>query len=268
MEQAKKILLDFIGEILNGDLNAIRKFDFKTLQNDRKYGCPDRNFDCDDTNIMRAVYTVLWGHVLPDLNMENMGWGKAYRGDTINTFHTMFGREIPERPGYFAGAEKYSPTDPFREKIRRFGKLCSCIGNYVVLPNRIAAGTTLNCYRGTNEWHDFFDRFLMNLHQALTQKMIPDPTLKQLIEVNDFCFRKFYGKEGFRCFTENLLLNGYCGCHGEPELVFHLNYHWMNEQEPEQYFHDAELYLDCAERIILNRADKICEQLAIKLGKE
>ena len=117
-ERARQLLQDFIREKLNGTLENIRTFDIKTLRGDDKFGCPGRYFDCDDTEIMRAIYVVLWGDALPDLSMDTLGNTGKYRGDTMNSFHTMFGREIPERPGFYAGLEKYHPSEELRERVR------------------------------------------------------------------------------------------------------------------------------------------------------
>ena len=57
-EKARHLLQDFIQEKLDGKLNNIRTFDIKTLRGDDKFGCPGRYFDCDDTEIMRAIYVV------------------------------------------------------------------------------------------------------------------------------------------------------------------------------------------------------------------
>lgn len=183
----------------------------------------------------------------------------------MNTFHTMFGREIPERKGFYAGLEKYSPSDELREKVRHFSTVCSSVGNYVVLPNYYADGTTLNCYRGTNEWHDFFDRFLMELYKVLTDSGKQDKTLQSLVLINDFCFTKFRSFEGFRTFTERLLLQDYCTAEGKPAQIFPMNYHWMDEKAPERYFRDAECYLEKAEKIIRKRSAMICELLRTAL---
>ena len=269
MEDAKHFVREFVSEVLNGNLDSLKNFDFKSLKESEKYGCPDRPFDCDDTNILRAVYVLLWGKELPGLRLDNLGNGKQYRGETMNTFHTMFGREIQGKPGFFAGLEKYSPSDEFREKVRHFGKICSMIGNYTVLPNWYAAGTTINCYRGTNQWRDFFDRFLIRLGNILTKSGEQDPTLKELVQVNDFCFRNFTGTERFRYLTDIMLWDGYCDPENNaPCEIFSLNYHWKNENDPEKYFQDAELYLEKAEEIIRRRTDLICERLAEKLSRE
>ena len=265
MKQAKQLVKEFVNENLSGDLTCFRDFDFKTLRQSEKFGCPGRNFDCDDTNIMRAIYVVLWGELMPNLNMNNFGYRRQYRGDTINTFHTMFGREIEDRSGFFAGLEKYKPSDELREKVRNFSRLCSNIGNYVVLPNYFARQTSLNCYRGTNEWHDFFDRFLIELRNTLTGKGTCDETLRELVKVNGFCFNKFQGETGWHELTDCLLLKDYCDANGVPQKVFAMNFHWMNENDSDRYFRDAELYLEKTGIIIRKRADRMIELLQSRI---
>ena len=260
-KQAEQLIKDFVTGFLAGDWEQFKHFDLNYLKTSEKFGCPGRKFDCDDSNLMRAVYVVLWEKDLPYLNMDNFGYRKQYRGDTINTFHTMFGREIEEKTGFFAGLEKYAPSDELREKVRHFGKLCSNVGNYVVLPNYFTRQTSLNCYRGTNDWRDFFDRFLIEIHKVLTGSEQQDEVLQELVKVNNFAFQKFQGEDGFRKFTKILLLDDYCDNSGTPQEIFAMNYHWRNEHDPEQYFHDAEIYLEKTEKIIRRRADKIISML-------
>ena len=265
-ERARCLLLDFIREKLDGKLDNIRTFDTKTLRGDDKFGCPGRYFDCDDTEIMRAVYVVLWEDLLPDLSMDTMGNAGKYRGDTMNSFHTMFGREIPERPGFYAGLEKYHPSDELRERVREFGnKYCSTVGNFVVLPNLYVRDTTLNFYRGTNQWHDFFDRFLVQLRNVLCDCGEKDPLLDELVKANAFCFDRFQGGIGFQVLEDRLFLEDYCDMDGIPEERFPLNYHWKDPLDAVRYFSDADIYLRIAEEIIDRRGGKMLTELKEKL---
>ena len=199
--------------------------------------------------------------------MDTLGNAGKYRGDTMNSFHTMFGREIPKRPGFYAGLEKYHPSDELRERARAFGtRYCSTIGNFVVLPNLYVRDTTLNFYRGTNQWHDFFDRFLIQLKNVLCGSKVKDPLLEELVNANSFCFVKFRGKKGFQALAELLLLEDYCDSDHAPEIVFPMNYHWKNPADPETYFRDAEDYLEKAERIIFSRSRKIMDILRNNLA--
>ena len=263
-KQSTELIRKFVNDVLSGDWEKFKTFDLKKLRMSAEYGCPGRNFDCDDTELMRAVYVVLWGEFFPDLTMDNYGYRKQYRGDTVNTFHTMFGRPIPERPGFFAGVEKYAPSENLREKVRVFSRVYSTIGNYIVLPNYYARQTTLNCYRGTNEWHDFFDRFLMALHQVLTGAPAADETLCELVRVNDFCFEKFKGEAGFHSFAETLLLEDFCDRNGVPQIIFPLNFHWKDEKNRERYISDAVTYLEKTQLLISKRSSRIIQLLKEK----
>ena len=261
--KSAELIRKFVDEVLSGDWEKFETFDVRSLSSSEEYGCPGRNFDCDDSELMRAVYVVLWGDFFPGLTMENYGYRKQYRGDTVNTFHSMFGRPVPGKPGFFAGVEKYAPSDDFREKVRSFFRQYSSVGNYVVLPNYYARQTTLNCYRGTNEWRDFFDRFLIGLRKVLLHAPDADETLAELVKVNDFCFSKFKTEEAFSSLIQTLLLDDYCE-NGVPQVIFPLNYHWKDEKNQEQYLHDAELYLEKSHFIITKRSRKIVQLLKEK----
>lgn len=266
-EKARHLLQDFIQEKLDGEPDNIRTFDIKTLLGDDKFGCPGRYFDCDDTEIMRAIYVVLWSDFLPELSMDTLGNTGKYRGDTMNSFHTMFGREIPERSGFYAGLEKYHPSDELRELVREFGnRYCSTVGNFVVLPNLYVQNTTLNFYRGTNHWHDFFDRFLIQLKNVLCDCNGKDPLLEELVKANAFCFDKFKGREGFQTLEKILLLEDYCDDGHAPVTVFPMNYHWKNPADAPAYFRDAKSYLENAKRIISCRSRKIADALQAELA--
>ena len=266
-EKARRLLREFIQEKLNGKLDELLTFDFKTLRDSEKFGCPGRRFDGDDTEIVRAVCVVLWEELLPDLSMATLGDGEKYRGDTMNSFHTMFGREIADRPGFFTGLEKYDPPEEMRERVREFGNAyCSTVGNFAVLPNLYVRGTTLNMHRGTNEWRDFFDRFLIQLRKVLCGGEGSDPLPAELVKANAFCFARFEGAEGFSALVRGLLLEDYCDREYVPQIVFPMNYHWKNLADKETYFRDAASYLDNAERMIRNRGRRILDILRAKLG--
>ena len=125
----------------------------------------------------------------------------------------------------------------------------------------------MNLYRGTNQWHDFFDCFLLELYQVLTGIGKQDTRLVELVKINDFCFRKFRSEKGFADFADGLLLMDYCGENGQPKQIFSMNYHWKNVQDREQYFRDAEHYLAQTETIIKRRSEMICQLLCAKLLK-
>ena len=274
-EDARQLVRDFVGERLEGKLDRLKDFNFASLENDVKYGQQKGiDFDADDCLLARAIYVLVWGDVFPCMNMLSVGSGRAYRGDTMNTFHTMFGREIPEQPGYYRGLESFHPDEKMRSLARQFHKLVPTIGNYIVLPNRKGRnGETINKYRGCHDlWHDYFDQFLVALENVLTDAPQQDAELRTLVKkCNDFAFCRYRGAEGFRQMAERLMLDGYLGENGHA-FIFNtvmtgkVQYHWMElRPSDEEYLKGAQWYARNAIQIIHSRAERIIDSLTDKI---
>ena len=271
---AQTMLRAFVREKLDGDIRNFKEFDFETLKHDELFGCINpQKFDCDNTYIIRAVYVLLWSKVFPDMtDWREIGTGKCYRGDTIHTFHTIFGRPNPEHPGHFYGIDQFSPDNALYDRIRSFHKKVCTLGNYVVLPNSAVKGEksfiTLNTYRGTNHWHDYFDQFLLALEPCLVNGDKSDKTLYKLVhERNHYAFDNYKSQDGFTRLVKNLLLDDYLDADGHARNLFadvngKVRFHWEKPQPPrELYLQGVTKYLDHAEKIIFNRADRMIEML-------
>lgn len=268
--KAAELIRSFVKEKLSGDLSNWQNFDYFSLREMEKYGCPERQFDCDDSELMRAVYVLLWSEKFPGLSFANLGTGKLYRGDTLNTFHTMFGREIPDQPGYFGGLEKYTPTERMRERVRLFRKRSARLGNFAVLPNLAVNGETLNTLRGCSCLRDYFDRFLHLIQNALTGKEYLEE-FRPLMEKNKDFFKHFEGEDGFQRWAETSLFHDYLnesgseGTYPQVAEIFQMNYHWFCPGDRENYFKAAEIYLERADKIIDNRTNAMLGALSLLL---
>lgn len=72
----------FVTERLKDNVDGIVDFDLGLLCSDKQYGCPGRKFDPDDTNLMRAIYCIVFGNIWSNLSWDNSGEGKL-RGDSL-----------------------------------------------------------------------------------------------------------------------------------------------------------------------------------------
>ena len=172
---AKKLLDNFVNEKLDGELERIRALDFSTLRNDSVYGCRSREFDIANTQIMHAVYVILWGDLLPELALENCG--RKYRGAAI----------CPEN-----GSKRIKKQ--FRNSL----------GNYLVLPAHTAA-----------EWRTMADKihfedFASRLGQTLSGENNGDKAMKHLLKSDAFCFDRFQGERGCGALSRICMFE-YCG---------------------------------------------------------
>ena len=252
----------FVAEELHGNLDALADFDLATLEGHPLYGAPGRTFDTDDGNLVRALFDILYAEALPGLALPAIGTGRAYRGDTLNTFHTLFGRPIPDQPGRFAGLERHRPSDDLRARAAAFHRTYHTLGNLAPLPNRSLERLTFNTYRGTHaQWRDAFPAFLENLRMALLADSAADPTLCRLVELNAEAFREFRTPDGLARFAQRLDLDDYVdSATGLPIPHYAPNAHFLPQSDAD-YIASADRYLAIAPVLIQRRAERMIARL-------
>ena len=267
MNKSKGLINDFVEERLQGNLNELVRFDFAQLRGDNKYGvCSGESFDCDNTNLSRAIYLLVFEDVWSDLSLLSLENG-MYRGDTINSFNTTFGKTVAT--GGFAGLNRFGPDEDLQQRVLKFHSLYHTIGNFMVLPNACVVGHTLNTFRGSYyQWRDYIDKFVEALHLLLTAPQSVDNGLfYQLIAANIKDFEPYYCQEGFELLMDKLLLNDCINQEGRPKQLFDVVYHWDRRLTRDIYLRPINQYLDFSESFIEKRGAKMVEILASKLGK-
>lgn len=260
--EARALVLRFVSERLHGDFDAFIDFDLAALEGDEVFGNGGgRSFDPDDCNITRAVFELVWGDTLPDLR-GNIGTGRKWRGDTLNTFHTAFGKPT-DGPFRYRGLQYRAPDTAFLDRADAFHSLYHSIGNFAPLPNLPVNGKTLNMYRA-DPWKDYFDRFLIALRAELNGEGT-DAGLSALVAKNDWFFASRRGPEGFSSIVRDLLLTDYLDASGVPVERFPFLFWWDRSQsDPAVYLADGDRYMAEASRIIRARGRRIVEILRSK----
>ena len=259
----KNLLNDFVAEYLNGDIFSLIDFDFENLIHNKKYGCPSRGFDCDDTNLTRAICFLLWKDVYPQLSLLDIGTGKRYRGDTLNTFNTILGSYIPNLHSSQGIIKSDAPRE-LQILSQKFHNSYHTIGNFILLPNIAETekkqAYTLNTYRGI-AYKDYFDLFLQKLTLCLVDKTV-DFHLSTLIERNEFFFSWLSSKGGLTYLKEICWLDDYFASETPKNLFSPYIYCLRKKQEwtdieKNYYIEHVKKYLLCATNIIKKRASKM-----------
>lgn len=169
-KKSVEILRDFTRDVLDENIKKLKDFDFTDLTT-----YVGDIIDPDMYLITQAIYIILWGD-LYDLTFEKMGswnWSNeyAFRGDTMNSFGSLFGKEDKKKDRSFAFRAKLYNADQnprLWKKINKFSKSYHHIGNFIVIPNR---GTLRNGINGARAGYynreecegmrDYFDWFLI-----------------------------------------------------------------------------------------------------------
>lgn len=257
----RELLNNFVSKYLNNDIDRLKHFNFSLLESDKEFGNSDGYFDEDDSKIAKAIYCLVWQTNLPDLKIENIGSEKLYRGDTLNTFNTLFGKK--NELGKFMGVDKFSIQDTdFHKLIEDFHKRYLSIGNFILLPNISAPKThspTINTYRGICSWRDYFDKFLTELNLCYQNSDKKDESLSELFNLNNFYFSHI---ETMDKFNKINFLSPYFENDKTIKALFSpYLYHWqmknISDEYRNRYISFSKNYISKVLEIIDYRADII-----------
>ena len=173
-QKSIEITRNFVKDVLQGDIEKLSKFDLSNLTT-----YVGDIIDPDMYLITQAIYIILWGDIF-DLTFEKMGswdWkGEfAFRGDTMNSFGSLFGKEDNSRNRSFAFRAKYYGADKnprLWKKIKEYHSRYHAVGNFIVIPNRSILRNGINGaragYYDGNEcegMRDYFDWFLLAVEE-------------------------------------------------------------------------------------------------------
>ena len=226
--------------------------------------------DCDDMNLIRAIYYLIYHKTLPDISWNDIAWeikygqitktleNKKYRGETINTFNTL----INELDSPYNYKTFFKSDKELTEKlIPQFREKVFTVGNFMFLPHIYKSGVILNRKRGytLNGYKgcclgDYSDRFL----KALKNK--DDDTINKIIEGNELCnnFDRFIEVNYLQDYVENRELSNF-----EPHYTHYNNFDKDNvsESEKEEYTKFVRKYITNVTELINKRFDRIKKEL-------
>lgn len=278
-KKAVEIVKEFMDEVLDGDIDAMRTFCFDNLT--KFIG---KIYDPDMYLIVQAIYIIVWGDIY-DLTFDNMGeWDwkgtYAFRGDTMNSFGSVIGKENKDREfGYrakFFGADK----DPvIWSKIEEFWKMYHCLGNFIIIPNRGSVQCGINgaraCYReGMRDYFDWFliavskyqdkvksgDIHLNKFEMQLQRNPEYNPFFLDISEWENRFFLKPYFENGKPKLLFQTPLNRRLFITAAPENRKSDRYY-----QEEEYLELIEDYIDKSKEVIIYRTNKMVDVLKEKV---
>lgn len=287
-----EILGGFVRDVLHGNIEKLKNFDFTDLTT--YFGDYFGDYiDPDMYLITQAIYIILWGDVF-GLTFAKMGaWNRnnkyAFRGDTMNSFGSLFGKEDKKKDRSFAFRAKFYNADQnprLWAKITKFSKSYHCIGNFIVIPNRATLRNGINGARAgyynreeCEGMRDYFDWFLIAISKYQNKVKREDIHLSRFekqLQMNPEYHPAFLS---IKEWEEQFFLKPYFK-DGEPIVLFktpleeRLKMTDPNGKNPENVYYEAgeylellEDFLDKSEEVIEYRTNKIIEALKEKLER-
>lgn len=285
-QKSVEIVRDFVREVLDGDIEKMKTLCFTDLKS--YIGSIN---DPDMYYVTQAIYIILWGDVY-DLSFDIMGqWDVnntyPFRGDTMNSFGSVFGKEDKDKNHEFGRRAKIFGADNDTElwnKIKRFYRTYHMIGNFIVIPNRGSLRCGINgaraSYYNTEDcegMRDYFDWFLLaiSVYQdkllrgesnftkfEMQLRMNPEytPDYLTISEWEERFFLKPYFQDGKPILLFDTPLQDRLKITDIQENRKNNHYY-----EDEEYLALMKDYLDKSEMVIKYRTDEIIKFLKTKL---
>lgn len=254
------------------DVEKLENFSFWKILDDTDFNGTSNDitkFDGDSTKIVYAINYLLYNH-LPEFSIPGFQLVKDinYRGETINTFNTLFSKDLKKRNQIknLFGAEW--------AEVEKFKLLYQTIGNFMLLPAKTiqikmtsSKTMSINSFKGlySQNIYDYIDIFLDDLKQSLSISASNSENqdikqLKLLIEKNNMYFnnKKFqdFIDDYYLLYFQDLKLN-------TPHY-----FHWYKNNsiftDPLIFSHYKEFSLDYISKVspcIKQRSQKLVEQL-------
>ena len=227
--------------------------------------------DCDDTNLAWEVYFRLWGVERVRESPPALAGGSAsgceqwMRGDTMNSFRTLFGLEIeddcsaPDTIVGFKGLRRFGAEEELFKMAHGFWYTYHRIGNFLPLPNVKRGGKTMNTCR--TAWHDYFDQFLAALHDCLLENPRANPMLMGLVDANAFFWDDYRGEAGWRRYVEKFMLEDYCDANLVPKRLYRGLWHWRRGVSRDDYVRACRDYIQTATELIARRGKRMMREV-------
>lgn len=224
--------------------------------------------DCDNMNLARAIYYLLYYDKLNDFQYDSIKWIKysrefvdiKYRGETINTFNTLINDHMTN-DGYFFYEKFFDFDNALIEEITQFRFKVFSIGNFMLLPNNSVGLKTLNTYKGLclgDYSYRFFNHILNKDNEYINK----------LLTKNEFWYSSFKNDSDIEKFIkDNYLQDYFDGNKLNNDFNFAPYYaHWFFDktqdiEEKEIYADYIRNYIKVVTEKIDNRADRMIKAL-------
>lgn len=247
---ALDLLMDFIKDKLDGNIDNLRTYNLSSLREDEKYG--DTNIE--RAPIIRAIMALAFADAWPNLSVNSIE-KYEYWCSQINHFQRLFGANICDQ--YFKGLQNFSPTAAQHERALNVANMVYSIGNMWVLPNKASFSSYLN----DSKYKGYVDKFLKSMFDVFVGASKVDLTMKGILFKNRKLMAEYQGLDGWKKFVEMMLLEDYTNDNKEPKPIFKQVWLSMKGLTKKEYFEAFEQYCSFCEKYIPKRSEQIIVKL-------
>lgn len=211
---AKNLVRKFVDEYLDGDIDQLKDFDFRTLPRDSKY--IDNMTKLTHSPIIRALMSLIYDEAWPDLTYDLLERGD-FECDTIHSTELQLG--APVGTEFFFGMQKLHPSPQQTFEAFELYNMLFTLGNFWVLPNH-GTRTTLSKIHNSEPYNGFIAQFLCDLYKVKASPKDAPKDIMQTVRANSSYFKKYRGEHGFRKLMQRLMLDDLLDTNFDPCTTF------------------------------------------------
>lgn len=255
---AANLIMDFIGEHLEGKIENLLRFDFHCLREDKKYGPIKGPSMIQNYAIVKSIIEIVFGEYWPNLNVETLD-SYQYQIGTIIHYQRLAGARIADRR--FKALDAHCPDKEMIDMAEELYSHCYTLGDFIVWPNKAIMANMFDDYK----MRGYIDRMFIAMYDVMTDAGKQNADVKTALYENCKLMKGYQGREGFVKFINNSFLEEFIDKEGEPKLLFDGISNSARDFRPELLPDALRQYHDFMVPMIGRRSRKILETLKSKL---
>lgn len=258
---ATNLVMDFIAEHLEGKIDNLLKFDFRSLGEDKKYGPIKGPSMIQNYAIVKSIIEIMFDEYWPDLNVETLD-SYQYQIGTIIHYQRLAGARIADRR--FKALDAHCPDEELIDMAEELFSHCYTLGDFIVWPNKAVMANMFD----DPKMRGYIDRMFIAMYDVMTDARKQNMDVKAALYKNRKLMKGYQGKEGFIKFIKNSLLDDFLNEDGSPKSLFYGLSNAAKDFRPEFLPDALRQYHDFMVPTIERRSLRILEILKRKLNIE
>lgn len=257
---AHALVIDFIKEHLNDNIDNLLRFDFTNLKEDKKYGPIKGPSIITNYAVVKSIIELVFGEYWPDLNVETLD-NYLYQIGTIINYQRIVGSRISER--HFKTLDAYFPLQELIDLAEELYAEVNTIGDFIVWPNKAIMANMFCDFK----MKGYIDRMFKAMYDVMTDAPEQNMNVKAALYKNRKLMKNYQGKDGFVSFMRNSFLDEFINEDGSPTLLFDGISNVAKDFRPELLPGALRQYHEFMVPTIEHRSRRVLEKLKYKLKR-
>jgi len=256
---AMDVVMSYVNKFLGGEIYKLAELDFSSIFDDPEFGGCDNPYRNGvlKTKLLTSILYLVFDGVWPEMNYDDIE-NNTFMADFVNVWHNHFSAVEGELDRY----KFFVLPEEIDERVQQFKKRYYTLGNLMILPQGLK---TLR--RSKPFGRGYLDIFLNEFYKMMTRDKKCGYKMFDAMYMKSRELNLFRTKDNFIGVVEGLMLDSLLDEDYRPILTSR-NFSVFDRGgcSRDVYVEELTSFLDFAEKIINERADRMMSALLSKLS--